>query len=101
MKVHLEGMSPGSGPEAYDAWKREGLIPDKTKACTGFMMPVGNESNFTTDPAKVTCGLCLRRWNKFVNDKSKQDRTISHRAFVWYIFCTALGNHTIPYQEYI
>lgn len=69
MKIHLIGESAGSGSEALESWEHDGLIPYKTKSCTGFMMKKGNENFFTHDIDKVTCRLCIRRWNKFVREQ--------------------------------
>jgi hypothetical protein len=64
MKVHYIGESAGDSKEAYEAWENEGLIPEKTKLCTGFMMIKGNEDFFTNKVSDVTCGLCKRMLKK-------------------------------------
>lgn len=71
MKVHFEGACAGGGIDAVEAWKQEGLIPYKTKSCTGLMMKKGNEKFFTDDMDRVTCGLCIRRWNKFARENNQ------------------------------
>lgn len=69
MKTHFEGRLAGSGSRALEAWENEKLIPYKTKKCNGMMMSIGNEKYFTDDMDKVTCKLCIRRWNKFVREQ--------------------------------
>ncbi len=69
MKIHFIGESAGGGTEALASWEHEKLIPYLTKSCTGFMMPIGNEKFLTDDMDKVTCKLCIRRWNKYVREK--------------------------------
>ena len=32
------------------------------------MMSLGNENYLTDDMDKVTCKLCIRRWNKYVRE---------------------------------
>ena len=68
MKVHFEGSIAGYGMEVEEKWRNEKLIPHKTKKCTGTMMSLGNEQYFTDDMDKVTCGLCIRCWNKFAKE---------------------------------
>ncbi len=72
MKVHLVGKeTSGGGVQALESWEKENLIPYKTKCCTGLMMSRGKEAFFTDDLSKVTCGLCIRRWNKFLRKQKK------------------------------
>ena len=68
MKIHYIGRSAGEGADAIEAWKKEGLIPYRTKMCTGTMLRLGNEKYFSDDMDKVTCKLCLRMWNKYVRE---------------------------------
>jgi len=72
MKIHFIGEDAGSGMQALEAWDNEGLIPYKTRKCDGFMMKRGNEKYFTDNIDKVTCKLCIRRWNKLNRDQNKQ-----------------------------
>jgi hypothetical protein len=60
LKTHFEVVSYGS-EQAQDSWKREKLIPHKTKFCDDLMLQKGRELDFTSDTDFVTCKKCLRK----------------------------------------
>jgi hypothetical protein len=60
LRTHYEEHSYGS-QEAKDAWKREGLIPDKIKFCDGLMLAKGREFDFTSDTDSVDCKKCQKK----------------------------------------
>lgn len=74
VKIHFmkNDYKAGERPsiEALEAWNNEKLIPSVSKSCTGFMMELKNKKYLTDDMDKVTCGLCIRQWNKFVKIKN-------------------------------
>ena len=60
LKVHYEVHSFGN-EQAREAWKKEKLIPDKTKFCDGLMMSKGREFDFTSKTDDVDCKKCQKK----------------------------------------
>lgn len=60
LKTHYSIHKYGNS-EAQEAWKREGLIPDKVKFCDGLMLPKNRQFDFTRDVDGVDCLKCRKK----------------------------------------
>lgn len=62
LKTHYMVHEFGSA-QAKEAWKKEGLIPDKVKFCDGLMLRKERQFDFTKDTDGVDCKKCQKKIN--------------------------------------
>jgi len=67
LKIHFEVIEYGS-EQAQESWKKEKLIPHKTKFCDSLMLSMGRELDLTSDTDNVTCKKCLRKIKNYAEN---------------------------------
>ena len=68
LRTHFAVIEYGS-EQAQESWKKENLIPHKTKFCDDLMLHKGRELDFTDDTDNVTCKKCLRKIQRYAENR--------------------------------